>query len=89
MSASRRSTCFRKGAVARLRWFARDFLRVTVDDGRLVLSDLRMGQEPEYVFTHVVAEIGNPHWKAIPPEQIPLDFAQRALDETWQRISAE
>ena len=76
-------------AVARLRWFARDFLRVTVDDGRLVLSDLRMGQEPDYVFTHVVAEIGNPHWQAIPPEQIPLNFAQRALDETWQRISAE
>ena len=76
-------------AVARLRWFARDFLRVTLENGRLVLSDLRMGQEPDYVFTHVVAEIGNPHWKAIPPEQIPLNFSQRALAETWRRIFAE
>lgn len=76
-------------AVARLRWFARDFLRASVEDGRLVLADLRMGQEPYYVFTHVVAEIANPHWKAVPPESIPLDFSQRALDETWRRIFAE
>jgi inner membrane protein len=73
-------------AVARLRWFARDFLRATVEDGRLVVSDLRMGQEPDYVFTHVVAEIGNPHWKEIAPEQVPLDFSRRALDATWRRL---
>ena len=73
-------------SVARLRWFARDFLRVTVEDNRLVLADLRMGQEPYYVFTHVVAELGNPHWKAIPPEQLSFDFSQRALDETWGRL---
>jgi hypothetical protein len=48
-----------------------------------------MGQEPDYVFTHVVAEMGNPHWKAIPTEQIPLNFSQRALAETWQRIFTE
>lgn len=76
-------------AVARLRWFARDFLRVTVEENRLVLSDLRMGTEPDYVFTHIVAEIGNPHWKAIPSEQIPLNFSQRALDETWRRIFSQ
>ena len=75
-------------AVARLRWFSRDFLRATVEDRRLVLSDLRMGQEPDYVFTHVVAAMGNPHWKAIPAEQIPLNFSQRALGETWRRLFA-
>jgi inner membrane protein len=75
-------------AVARLRWFSRDFLRVTVEEDRLVLSDLRMGVEPDYVFTHVVAEKSNPHWKAMPSEQIPLNFSQRALGETWRRIFA-
>jgi inner membrane protein len=76
-------------AVARLRWFARDFLRATVDNDRLALSDLHMGQEPDYVFTHVVAEIGNPHWTAVPPERLSFDFSQRALDVTWRRIFAE
>jgi inner membrane protein len=76
-------------AVARLRWFTRDFLRATVDEnGRLTLADLRMGQEPDYVFSHIVAEIGNPHWRPVPPEQVPFDASQRALDETWRRIFA-
>ena len=76
-------------AVARLRWFTRDFLRATMDeDGRLALADLRMGQEPDYVFAHIVAEIGNPHWKPIPPEEIPFDASQRALGDTWRRILA-
>ena len=76
-------------AVARLRWFSADFMKATVVDDRLLLSDLRMGHEPGYVFTHVVAEHGNPHWKAIPPEQIPLGFSDRALAGTWQRIWSE
>jgi inner membrane protein len=76
-------------AVARLRWFTRDFLRATVENDRLVLADLRMGAEPDYVFTHVVAEIGNPHWKPIPTEQIPLDLSERALGAAWRRIFSE
>ena len=50
-------------AVSRLRWFAQDFLKTEVRDQRLVLTDLRMGAEPQYVFSHVVAKYGNPHWK--------------------------
>lgn len=73
-------------AVRRLRWFARDFVKASVDEDRLVLADLRMGQEPFYVFTHVVATRGNPHWQAVTPEQIPLAVTDRALDETWRRL---
>ena len=76
-------------AVARLRWFSRDFLRAEVVDDKLVLADLRMGLEPNYVFTHVVAEVGNPHWHEIPTELIEFEFADRALGETWARIWAE
>ena len=50
------------------------------------IADLRMGQEPFYVFTHIVAERGNPHWKELPTEHIPLDVADRALGQTWERI---
>lgn len=76
-------------AVARLRWFARDFLAATVENDQLILADLRMGQEPDYVFTHVVAERGNPHWQEIPPELVEFEFANRALGATWDRIWRE
>jgi inner membrane protein len=75
--------------VARLRWFSRDFVKAHVDDGKLVISDLRMGQEPFYVFRHVVAERSNPHWKVVPSELLPFSASERALKTTWQRIWSE
>lgn len=76
-------------SVARLRWFARDFLKVTVEGDTLVVADLRMGLEPYYVFTHVVARYGNPHWVAVPDELREFDVEDRALDRIWERIWAE
>ena len=76
-------------SVNRLRWFSQDFIKTSVEDGKLILADLRMGQEPFYVFSHVVAERGNPHWRAIPTEQIPITIEERALAETWRRIWSE
>ncbi|MBT8105541.1 MAG: metal-dependent hydrolase [Woeseiaceae bacterium] len=73
-------------AVQRLRWFAADFIRADVEDGRLVITDLRMGQEPSYVFRHVVAERGNPHWKPLEPERLMLLFDRGDLGAVWQRI---
>lgn len=73
-------------AVRRLRWFSRDFVRAEVKNGQLLLSDLRMGQEPFYVFTHVVAEQGNPHWQAIPTELLPFEYDRSALFESLRRI---
>lgn len=76
-------------SVQRLRWFSHGFLKAKVEEGRLMLTDLRMGQEPMYVFTYLVAERGNPHWKAIPSEHIPITLEDRALGRTWQRIWSE
>ena len=73
-------------AVGRLRWFARDFVKAHIDDEKLVISDLRMGHEQNYVFSHVVAARGNPHWKEIPAELLPMSLGDRALAETWDRI---
>jgi inner membrane protein len=73
-------------AVARLRWFAQDFVKAEVRDGRLLVSDLRMGHEPNYVFTHVVAERANPHWRAIPTALIPVRYDRDVLTETLRRI---
>lgn len=76
-------------AVQRLRWFARGFVRADVENGRLVISDLRMGQEPHYVFRHVVARGGNPHWEPVSSELLPFSIDQRALGAVWQRLWAE
>ena len=73
-------------AVSRLRWFAQDFLKTEVRDQRLVLTDLRMGAEPQYVFSHVVAEYGNPHWRAVPTELLPVRFSRGDLDMLLKRF---
>ena len=73
-------------AVARLRWFAHDFLKSEVQNDRLILSDLRMGVEPKYIFSHVVAVRGNPHWHAIPPERIGVRVNIDDLEVFWERI---
>jgi inner membrane protein len=54
-----------------------------------VISDLRMGAEPNYVFRHVVAVHDNPHWKAVPSELLPFSVDQRAFGTIWQRLWAE
>jgi inner membrane protein len=72
--------------VNRLQWFTRGFYRVReVDDG-VVISDLRMGLEPHYVFNFRVARIGNPHPAPVVPVQLPgiRDFSR--LRWVWARI---
>jgi inner membrane protein len=73
-------------AVSRLRWFAQDFLKTEVREQRLVLTDLRMGAEPQYVFSHAVAEFGNPHWKPVPTELLPVRFSRGDLDMFIERF---
>jgi inner membrane protein len=74
-------------AVARLRWFNHGFMKAQVRDGRLVLSDLRMGAEPDYSFNFAVAEREGDGWRAIPPEQLAWHWeARRRLAQMWQRV---
>ena len=73
-------------AVARLRWFSQGFVKAYIENDRLIMSDLRMGHEPLYVFSHVVATRDNPKWRAIPAELLPVSFGDRALAEVWDRI---
>lgn len=77
-------------AVARLRWFNHGFMKAQERDGTLIVSDLRMGFEPDYIFNFVVAERNGPRWREIPPrqQQWPWDAAGR-LREMWDRIWVE
>ena len=73
-------------AVARLRWFTHDFMKAQVRQDTLVLSDLRMGVEPTYVFSFAVATRGNPHWHPIMPERYRISIGSRNLLQFWDRI---
>ena len=73
-------------AAQRLQWFAGGFVGASVENDTLVLSDLRMGNHPDYVFRHAVARRGNPHWEAIEPERLPSTISTRQLRWIWQRI---
>jgi inner membrane protein len=77
-------------AVARLRWFNHGFMKAQERDGRLILSDLRMGLEPDYLFNFAVAERNSPKWREIPPQQQqwPLNAAEQ-LRKMWDRIWME
>ena len=57
--------------VQRLRWFTKGFYAVEALDGDVVMTDLRMGFEPDYVFRFKVGEIGNPHPLPAPAEGLP------------------
>ncbi len=70
----------------RLQWFSKGFFGVSERDGRVVISDLRMGVEPNYVFNFAVAEISNPHPRPIVPIQIESSWERDALSRVWQRI---
>ena len=74
-------------AVQELSWFNHGFQKAQVRDGQLVLSDLRMGAEPDYSFNFAVAEPDGDGWRAIPPQQLRWPWeASRRLGDMWQRI---
>lgn len=76
-------------AYRRLRWFTRGFLRVEENQGVVRVTDLRMGQQDNYLFGFDIAERTNgglvetlTRQPSVPEFQIP-DGAFAAL---WQRI---
>ena len=81
-------------AVRELAWFNHGFMRARVDGDELVLSDLRMGLEPDYNFSFVVATREGQQWRSIPPRQVQAAYRapvaqgklKEALAALWHRI---
>jgi inner membrane protein len=74
-------------AVQRLQWFTHGFLKAERRDGKLVLSDLRMGAEPDYSFRFAVAREHGGGWVPQPVEQLKWPWeAARRLPAMWHRI---
>lgn len=73
-------------SVRRLQWFSRGFYGVRSDSAGVVMSDLRMGIEPEYVFRFKVADVVGD--KVVETNPVLLR-PNRSLDDLgliWRRI---
>ncbi len=81
-------------AVRELAWFNHGFMRARVVAGELVLSDLRMGLEPDYNFNFAVAAREGGRWRSMTPRQLQDAYRapvaqgklKEALAALWRRI---
>jgi inner membrane protein len=74
-------------AVQRMAWFTHGFYSLREIKGQLLLADLRMGQEPNYVFQFALAQREGAAWKDIAPvSQGNRGDAAKALPWLWARI---
>jgi inner membrane protein len=76
--------------VDRIAWFSRGYFKMQARDGEVLMSDLRMGQEPFYFFTFRMARLQS--------EPVPLDHPEqvgarpdvvRGLPWLWRRMWGE
>lgn len=76
--------------VQRVAAFSRGYFKLQVEGARLVITDLRMGQEPTYTFRFAVAERHSQAAALQPPiPQGRRPDAQRVLPWLWQRALGE
>ncbi len=74
-------------AVQRMAWFTHGFYGLREAKDQLLLADLRMGQEPNYVFQFALAQRDGASWKEIAPiQQGNRGDAAKALPWLWVRI---
>jgi inner membrane protein len=76
--------------VQRITAFSKGFYKLHADDTRLFVTDLRMGQEPSYIFTFAVAERNNGGRPLASPEQLGARMdLRRGLSWLWRRAWGE
>ncbi|HEY5762969.1 MAG TPA: metal-dependent hydrolase [Rhodocyclaceae bacterium] len=72
--------------VERMRWFTRGFYSLSERDGRALVTDLRMGQEPNYVFAFAVGQRGSGFIEHTPIAVGQRGDIGRGLAWVWQRL---
>jgi inner membrane protein len=70
----------------RLQWFTKGFYAAASIDNGIIITDLRMGFEPEYVFRFKVGDLGNPHPRPTPVERVPGVRSLERLRWVYARI---
>jgi inner membrane protein len=71
------------GAVRRLARFTDGLYRLRDAEGRLAIADLRMGQEPGYVFEFAIAKRHADGWMPVRPENIGARRMDTAAGLAW------
>ena len=66
--------------VAKLKWFTRGYYAFSTVGKDVVMTDLRMGSEPDYVFRFKVARLNDRH-------PIPADDERRRTTQDWRRLA--
>jgi inner membrane protein len=72
--------------VARLQWFTKGFYSVERDGAAVVMTDLRMGAEPDYIFRFAVAEVRDARVVPVEPRQRFDTPPLARLGWVWRRI---
>ena len=72
--------------VQRLSWFTKNFYAAGISGNDIVITDLRMGIDPDYVFRFKVGRMGNPHSYPIPVERVEGKRNYERLRWVWARI---
>jgi len=72
--------------VQRLQWFTHGFYAVQQIGDGIVMTDLRMGMEPDYTFRFRVAAAGNPHLVPEEGRRVKEPRNTKTLTWIWQRI---
>ena len=74
-------------AFQRLQWFTHGYYSLSEENGALVVSDLRMGSAPAYLFRFAIARREGDRLIAMAPEQRPsLAGLSAAAGWLWQRL---
>ena len=72
--------------VLKLKWFTRGYYALSTVDEDVVMTDLRMGSEPDYVFQFKVARLNGSHPNPIADQRLKTNQDWRRLAWVWKRI---
>jgi inner membrane protein len=72
--------------VVKLKWFTRGYYAFSTVGQSVVMTDLRMGSEPDYVFRFKVARLNDLHPEPTDDERLKTNQDWRRLAWVWQRI---
>lgn len=70
-------------AFEKLKWFSRGYYRADLEGKQIVVSDLRMGLTPSYIFRFAVAQYGDEAAYAIPPKSSGGQMNTIGQDLDW------
>jgi len=72
--------------VVKLKWFTRGYYTFSTVDEYVIMTDLRMGSEPDYVFRFRIAKLEDLHPYPLDDEMLSTSMDWRGLTWIWKRI---